>query len=587
MMQRRLAHRAALVALAFVAVTTWIAPAVHALNRTVVCRPQSFFTTLTTLCICEPCMRCHFRLFSFECAPLSPNDGIIGSADDKPFAQPSLDPEDWFLTKVEITASRGGVPRDDLLTWSDGNHVEIFTATNKFFSSVYYDVGNMTGPGQIFITGWEITNIPFLPKSEEWEDSRFQAMIGRALDRGVNVTTLVWANLFHPRQTSAIQAWMNAHENGTWLFDNRLPHLSSSHHQKTIVIASGDDRVVAYVGGIDLTQDRWDNRFHNVSKIRQEHGVALDYDGWIDASLRLTGPVVHDVAANFVNRWNEDRVPLSGVTPFANPEQYDKVHSIVLDQDPIASDRVAGNMSVQLTRTYSCQMSDGGYGFAPKGEISILEARIKAIRQAKNYVYVEDQYFVFVPGLLDALMEVLPRIQALVVVTQEHALGTAAAGYEVLLYRMLQPLVEQFPDKVFSYTPRAPLELYVHTKVVIVDDVFLSVGSSNWNQRSMSSDTETTANVVDRDVVAYTPDGIQVSKLARNFRVRKFSEFSGMPIETVSKMRFVDALLAMDAASTRADSGIVVTGLSVDRGIYFNSYMPGFEKSVDGDDVCG
>ncbi|KAE9291327.1 hypothetical protein PF008_g25358 [Phytophthora fragariae] len=51
--------------------------------------------------------------------------------------QPLLKATDWFLTEQEITASRGGIPRSDISTYTRGNSVVTFTVTKEYFDSAY------------------------------------------------------------------------------------------------------------------------------------------------------------------------------------------------------------------------------------------------------------------------------------------------------------------------------------------------------------------------------------------------------------------------------------------------------------------
>ncbi|TMW61324.1 hypothetical protein Poli38472_012515 [Pythium oligandrum] len=565
----------------------------------VACGAQSFVDMLVTLCICSPCAFCHFDILTLKCVasenpeslplpeqPYSPDPVSLGD----PFQQPSLRPVDWFLNDSEITASRGGIARTDLSTWSAGNHVDLFSSTDKFFASVVRDVEALPGNNsQLLFTGWEIDDIPFLPQDDKfWSTSRFKQLFGRAMDRGIQARALVWTNLFSRSINSALQKWMNAHQSGVWIFDNRLPYKSSSHHQKTIALLPSNNRpAVAYVGGIDLTSERWDTHYHNESILRRRRGITRSYDGWIDASTRVSGPVAYDVAANFAARWNSKQTPLrreGQILEFTNPPET-SVPPITIpmrDNSIYQAQNGAGTASVQLVRTYSCKV---GYDFAPRGELSILEGRLKAIRQAKNFIYVEDQYFILVPELLYALLEQLPQIQALVVVAQKPPLSTQVVGYQKLLYDMLHPLQMRFPEKVFVYAPRPSLALYVHTKVVLVDDVFLSVGSSNWNRRSMTSDSEVGVHIIDKNV-KHSPDGIQIAGLARQFRLEKFSEFSGLSVEELDKMSFLDALSALDASTSDPTGPGIVAGLSVANDLYFHVYPSNIQDEVDAADHC-
>ncbi|KAE8878665.1 hypothetical protein PF005_g28129 [Phytophthora fragariae] len=174
-----------------------------------------------------------------------------------------------------------------------------------------------------------------------------------------------------------------------------------------------------------------------------------------------------------------------------------------------------GNQSIQITR--------------------IELARLKAIKNAKNFIYIEDQYFVLVPELLDALMEVMPKIQRLIVVTKEQTNAFSNAGYIKYLYQNVEPIRSKYPNKFKIYTTKAELGLCIHTKIVIIDDVYLSIGSANWNRRSMATDSELNADLVDGDTVE-SPEGVTVGKLPRDFRIRKFMEMTGLSYDELDAM---------------------------------------------------
>ncbi|KAK1935163.1 Phospholipase D alpha 1 [Phytophthora citrophthora] len=66
---------------------------------------------------------------------------------------------------------------------------------------------------------------------------------------------------------------------------------------------------------------------------------------------------------------------------------------------------------------------------------------------------------------------------------------------------MVRPLLKAFPNKFNLCTTKTERDIYVHSKLLIVDDVYLSMGSANWNRRSMTSDSEIAASIVDGDTV--------------------------------------------------------------------------------------
>lgn len=213
----------------------------------------------------------------------------------------------------------------------------------------------------------------------------------------------------------------------------------------------------------------------------------------------------------------------------------------------------------------------------------MFQARLKAIRNAKNYIYIEDQYFILVPELLDALMEVMPKIQRLIVVANALDFKLRATGYEKYLYDMVSPLLEAFPNKFNLYTTKKKLNIYIHSKIVIIDDVYLSVGSSNWNRRGMTSDSEMNANIVDTNTVN-SPDGVIVNKFARDYRIRKFQEMTGLSYEELEAMTLVEAFDSFEAAAS--DASTILGHLEVSYSAYYLAFTNFIRQSVDPQDTC-
>ncbi|KAF4636190.1 hypothetical protein G7Y89_g1882 [Cudoniella acicularis] len=202
-----------------------------------------------------------------------------------------------------------------------------------------------------------------------------------------------------------------------------------AHHEKLCLI----DGRIAFMGGLDLCFGRWDTNSHpladahptNVDKILfpgQDFNNARVYDfedvthymnnkldrtqssrmGWSDLSLCLQGPVVEDLRAHFVQRWN-----------FIFKEKYDvpefktKYTSLSLRQEDIPdgyyklNGKVEGleigrpqpsGVSVQLVR--SCTTWSNGCAT----EHSVANAYIEVIRNSRSFVYIENQFFITATG---------------------------------------------------------------------------------------------------------------------------------------------------------------------------------------------
>ncbi|ETP29784.1 hypothetical protein F442_21108 [Phytophthora nicotianae P10297] len=479
---------------------------------------------------------------------LASDDDLSDGSDITP-QQPLLDPEDWFLTKQEITASRGGVPRSDMAVYTTGNKVTSYTVTNEFFNAVYNDLSKTKEGDRVMLAAWMVALASLKPNIDPTgAKTGLKKMFAGIVQRGGNVNILGWANLlipympFNVKARDAVNSIPSSSVNGAialFIFDDRTnPTLSQ--HQKTLIFASNsssgkNDNPVAYVGGIDLSNDRWDTIYHNNSAIRDAAKITFENQGWIDGQLRIHGPAAKDVARNFIARWNSDYLPCQDLDDhlldLENPT-YGKIPP--LDYTSSNTTSRLGNQNVQITRTYSCQY-EHYKEFAPKGETSLFQARIKAIKNARNFIYIEDQFFIFVPELLDALMKVMPRIQCLIVVTQSKRAHL----------------------RIFATSNR---KLLIHTKLVIIDDVYLSIGSANWNRRSMTADPELNAEVVDGDTVK-APEGVTVGKLPRDFRIRKFVEMTGLSYEKLDAMTFVEAADQLAIAATKASTILAVNNV--------------------------
>ncbi|GAB9467998.1 Phospholipase d, pi-spld-like-9 [Globisporangium polare] len=568
------------------------APLASATRNAINCRYLDNPMQMTfNLCICQPCHMCEFSFLSFGCGLIETPNMTLSDGSDVKLEQPVLDLNNWYLTKEEITAARGGVPRDDLSVYTSGNRITTFVASNEYFHSLFQDVSTTGVDDRIFLTGWSVADVPFEPQVDPtgaW--SGFETVFASAVERGASFNCLVWNNLLESQQNVQVRDFMNnlpPSPNGgkaLFIFDDRLSTPSSSHHQKSVVLYRKNTELVAYIGGVDLTYDRWDTIKHNVIGIRKRAGIQKINNGWVDSHVRIEGSAARDVAANFLGRWNSKTLPsqdrLDYIMEFDNPP-YDPLPPLPETPEDIALES-QGSHNVQLVRTFSCMYKN--YEFAPNGEVTLFHARIKAIRNAKNYIYIEDQYFVLVPELLEELLKVLPGLQRVIVVVPRPGSQETLAGYEKYMFDNVVPIQKMFPNKFQFYATKASRQLYVHTKLVIIDDVYMSFGSGNWNRRSMTSDSEIGANIVD-DEVTVNGDGLLVTKLALDFRLRKFSEHTGVKYDDLKKMKFIDAADKFDDSTE--DPLTTIEHLELIEKPYFATYSSdAVRQQVDSQDVC-
>jgi phosphatidylserine/phosphatidylglycerophosphate/cardiolipin synthase-like enzyme len=210
---------------------------------------------------------------------------------------------------------------------------------------------------------------------------------------------------------------------------------------------------------------------------------------------------------------------------------------------------------VQVLRTYPARRT--GYPFARSGERSIARAYLKAFGRARRLIYLEDQYLWSLEAAraLAAALEREPDLRLVVVVPRfpdpaGRVVGNASRyGRE----RVLTRLSAAGGDRVAVYDleNEAGTPIYVHAKVCIVDDTWMTVGSDNLNRRSWTHDSEITCAVIDETLDEREPrdlsgrgDGARV--LARETRLSLAREHLAAadcgPADLVDPVEYFDAL---------------------------------------------
>ncbi len=168
---------------------------------------------------------------------------------------------------------------------------------------------------------------------------------------------------------------------------------------------------------------------------------------------------------------------------------------------------------MQLLRTYPNLRHGRDYPFARGGERSVARGYTKALRRARQLVYIEDQYLwghhigdVFTEPLRDN-----PDLHIIAVVPLHTDLDGLTSRPPQLLGRrraMLQ-MMRAAPGRVAIYgiENTAGTPVYVHAKTCVVDDTWATIGSDNFNRRSWTHDSELSAVVLDEDGDRLRSDG--------------------------------------------------------------------------------
>ena len=344
----------------------------------------------------------------------------------------------------------------------------------------------------IHVTGWHVAPHFDLVRGER--PGTLGPMLAEAAER-LDVRVLVWAGApvpaFRPTRSQVRDTVeMLTRRTRIRCVTDPREHPFHCHHEKTVVV----DGKVAFVGGIDITDfggDRFDTSDHPARRSL----------GWHDVGSRLRGPAVLDVHDHFAMRWRE----VTG-------------EHLTRPEAPGGD----GPHTVQVVRTVSEVMYDA----VPKGEFRILESYVRALRQAKRFIYLENQ-FLWSPEIVGILADKLRNPPSddfrMVVLLPRRANN----GHDDTVGQLAElTAADDGAGRFLAATIRSRTgdrddPLYVHAKVGIVDDRWLTVGSANLNAHSLLNDTE--MNVVTDD-----------SDLARETRLRLWAEHLEVDIESIS-----------------------------------------------------
>ena len=338
---------------------------------------------------------------------------------------------------------------------------------------------------ELLLIGWDFDfEIEMLPGESDGDGNAPDGLpnqVGAFLEAAVeqspnlNVYLLKWngAVVAAPgRLLSSAAVYVFSHERIHLALDGHHP-FGACHHQKIIVA----DNSFAFCGGIDVTENRWDTAEHLPGDARRVGKDGALLGPWHDATTALTGRVAAALGELARARWfratGETLTPPGDVARDIWPEH------LAID---------ATDVDVAIART------EPPYDGAPLiNEIECLF--LDSIRMARDTIYIESQYLT-TQTICDALYDRLSKQDApeIIIINPEAALsGFEDQSMHVLRGRVIDRLQKaDHLDRFRIYSPvnSAGEPIYVHAKIMIVDDTVLHIGSSNLDDRSMGFDTE-------------------------------------------------------------------------------------------------
>ena len=366
---------------------------------------------------------------------------------------------------------------------------------------------------QILLIGWDFDARIRLSNDESKDDdgpNTVGAFISWLVDRtpGLEVYLLRWDMgalkvLTRGSTVFTVLNWMRKRRIHTKL-DGHHP-TGASHHQKIVVI----DDCLAFCGGIDMTAERWDTRDHADDEPRRVDPAGRAYKPWHDATTALEGP-----AAKALGELARERWAIAGGRPITPPR-------VTTDCWPPSLTATFTGISVAISRT-APEMPDQ----PPVHEIEALYLAL--IARAKRRIYAESQYFAS-RRVAEAMARRLdePDGPEIVIVNPDTAQGwLEPLAMDTARARLVEALRRR--DRHGRFRMYHPVtaggqSIYVHAKILIIDDDVIRIGSSNFNNRSLRLDTE--CDVTMRE------DGDAIPHI----RSSLIAEHLGLPVDTVAE----------------------------------------------------
>jgi phospholipase D1/2 len=309
----------------------------------------------------------------------------------------------------------------------------------------------------------------------------------------------------------------------SWLTDRRITlkldgaHPSgASHHQKIVAV----DDALAFCGGIDVTTGRWDTRKHLKDDKRRRSPWGFEQGPWHDATTAVSGEAARVLGELARDRWQkatnkalEPPAPSKDLWP-------ETLHPMLEDVD------------VAIARTLPEHNGE-------RGAYEIETLYLDAIRSARRTIYIESQYLAC-RAIAEAIAERLEENGGpeVIIVNPKSAEGwleeTAMGPARAVIVSRLKSADKENRFRLYCPISGHGEPIYVHAKIMIVDDRFLKVGSSNLNNRSMGLDTECDLAI---EAVPGHPDEKRVGAAIKAVMDDLLAEHLDAPVEAVAQMR--------------------------------------------------
>ncbi|KHD87366.1 MAG: hypothetical protein OM95_14805 [Bdellovibrio sp. ArHS] len=369
------------------------------------------------------------------------------------------------------------------------HHGRVLIDCADFYRALHYAFSK--AQKSVFIIGWEIdSNIRLLRKDEEMKASRPSIVVDLLTQKAqenpaLQIYILPWDSsivFLGEREFMGEYIWINKGlENIHFCLDQTIP-LGGSHHQKIILV----DDEIAFSGGMDIARQRWDERAHHIYDPERTDANG-PYGPYHDVQILVDGPIVKHFAELARQRWLQaagyEALPVN-----ASPSFPEDLPAVWPRQFEVAYSDMVG----AIARTLPATEDD-------RGSREVFHMYLDLIHQAKDFIYIENQ-FLTSQEIAVALNDRLRReknLRALLVssydpqgVFESEGMWASRIDFKRSVEDGVAKDRVQFACSGVLNEKNKVVHKRIHSKVMVIDDNFFVVGSSNLTNRSMTFDTE-------------------------------------------------------------------------------------------------
>jgi phosphatidylserine/phosphatidylglycerophosphate/cardiolipin synthase-like enzyme len=326
----------------------------------------------------------------------------------------------------------------------------------------------------------------------------FFDVLDRAVDRGLDVRVIFWRPNPEASYVSAGSTFSGAAADrdtlaargSRWRIRWDRAHGPFCQHQKCWVIDAGRPSETTFVGGINLNPR---------AMVSPGHAAG---GGMHDAYVEVSGPSATDVHHNFVQRWNEasERGAEDGVWGHTGTDDLAFPDRL---SDAKGTAIVQIQRNVHAGRYRNSRPNPGAEPFEiAEGETTIREQYFAAIKAARRSIYIENQAL-SVGAIVDGLRNALQRgVQVVVLLPAEPERWVTAARRRPENREFFDKLAALGQHENFCLAGIAGNDaeglrksIYVHAKLMLIDDAWATIGSCNLHRNSLFGHTELNASI--------------------------------------------------------------------------------------------